>query len=110
MLPGVFAGSVGTRGVYTGKYYWEVTVPGRCVLVGVALSSMDPRRYPGVTTVFRPLRHRVPTPKATVFICLRGTEVRSPGYQAMRIPGGRMATWGLGESCLTMLRGHTGRV
>eukprot|EP00961_Rhodomonas_salina_P091992 1237784-Rhodomonas_salina.3 len=44
---GVYAGAIGTRGVYAGKYYWEVRISGQCALVGVAVDSFDPRRYPG---------------------------------------------------------------
>lgn len=47
---GVYAGAVATRGVYAGKYYWEVRVSGRCALVGVVVDSFDYRRYPGFST------------------------------------------------------------
>ena len=36
-----------SRGVHSGKYYWEVQVPGLCAVVGVARPAFDKFSYPG---------------------------------------------------------------
>ena len=36
-----------SRGVHTGKVYWEIQVPGTCALVGVARAGFDIHSYPG---------------------------------------------------------------
>ena len=36
-----------SRGVHTGKVYWEIKVPGMCALVGVARPGFDIHSYPG---------------------------------------------------------------
>ena len=39
--------AIAWRGVHSGKYYWEIEVPGKCAVVGVAQESFAKFYYPG---------------------------------------------------------------
>jgi len=39
--------AIAWRGVHTGKYYWEVSVPGKCAVVGVGTPNVSKFTHPG---------------------------------------------------------------